>query len=354
MAIFPKTQFPKYQNPIRITRPYIKPNYLADTINSAIQGYGSIQSMNMQQQLFNAKLKAAQDAKLAQEAQQATVRSMYTNMAPIQQQEMFYEGPQMGSAHPSMAPAYGITTQPGMNMPTAISTAMQQNPNMDIGSLIKYAGAINQIHNPQRGLTWQDLVKQRRMAGWADQDAAKNQAIIDAFAARTRGNLSGGIGGLGEGNIHNFQTSAAGVNPVVYASDPAQIMASLFPQVTPGWRDEKGNLALKDPSTDSFSAPYQLATKYEQAGGQLGWKMFVEDHLRPLAIHLQRNTKLSDEQIQIKIAQILQGGRAARGQPGGAFNYRGVMSDIMKIMKGNTQPNNLPTAAADNIIARPS
>ena len=43
MAIFSKTQFPKYQSPIRITRPYIKPNYLADTINSAIQGYGSIQ-----------------------------------------------------------------------------------------------------------------------------------------------------------------------------------------------------------------------------------------------------------------------------------------------------------------------
>ena len=53
MAIFSKTQFPKYQSPIRITRPYIKPNYLADTINSAIQGYGSIQGMNMQQQLYS-------------------------------------------------------------------------------------------------------------------------------------------------------------------------------------------------------------------------------------------------------------------------------------------------------------
>ena len=47
MAIFSRTQIPKYQDPIRITRPYIKPNYLADTINSAIQGYGSIQGMNM-------------------------------------------------------------------------------------------------------------------------------------------------------------------------------------------------------------------------------------------------------------------------------------------------------------------
>ena len=56
MAIFSRTQIPKYQNPVRITRPYIKPNYLADTINSAIQGYGSIQNTNMQRQLFNAKL----------------------------------------------------------------------------------------------------------------------------------------------------------------------------------------------------------------------------------------------------------------------------------------------------------
>ena len=342
MAIFPRTQIPKYQNPIRITRPYIKPNYLADTINSAIQGYGSIQGMNMQQQLFNAKLKAAADAKLAHDAEQATLRGMFTNMAPTQQQEFFYEGPQMGSAHPQMA-ANPMVTQPGMNMPTAISAAMQQNPNMDIGSLMKYAGAINQIHNPQRGLTWQDLVKQRQAAGWAEKDAAKAQAIIDAFAARTSGNLSGGIGGLGEGNIHNYQTSAAGVNPAVYASDQSQIMASLFPQnnLPAGFVDDEGNIV-----DDSMT--YRLdPTKYEKAGGQLGWKMFVEDHLRPLAIHLQKNTKLSDEQIQIKIAQILQGGRAAQGQPGGAFNYRGVMSDIMKIMKGNTQSNNLPTHEAE-------
>ena len=62
MAIFSRTQIPKYQSPIRITRPYIKPNSLSDTITSAIQGYGSIQGMNMQQQLFNAKLKAAEDS----------------------------------------------------------------------------------------------------------------------------------------------------------------------------------------------------------------------------------------------------------------------------------------------------
>jgi len=252
----------------------------------------------------------------------------------------------MGSAHPQMGPHYEMTTQPGMNMPTAVSTAMQQNPNMDIGSLIKYAGAINQIHNPQRGLTWQDLVKQRRMAGWADKDAAKSQAIIDAFAAQTSGNLSGGIGGLGEGNIHNYQTSAAGVNPAVYASDPSQIMASLFPQnnLPAGFVDDKGNIV-----DDSMTWRLE-PTKYEKAGGQLGWKMFVEDHLRPLAIHLQKNTKLSDEQIQIKIAQILQGGRAAQGQPGKAFNYRGVMSDIMKIMKKNSQPGKLTTTAAESVI----
>jgi len=76
MAIFSRTQIPKYQNPIRITRPYIKPNYLADTITSAIQGYGSIQGMNMQQQLFNAKLKEAADAKAQNELDQVTYRQM--------------------------------------------------------------------------------------------------------------------------------------------------------------------------------------------------------------------------------------------------------------------------------------
>jgi len=345
MAIFPRTQIPKYQNPVRITRPYIKPNYLADTINSAIQGYGSIQNTNMQRQLFNAKLKAAADAKAAQDAQQATIRSMFTNMTNVPANAtlapQMVAGPHMDNTQMMSVP--GSPAIPGMDVPTAISAAMQQNPNMDIGSLMKYAGAINQIHNPQRGLTWQDLVKQRRAAGWAADDAAASQKIIDDFAMRTSGNLRGGIGGLGEGNIHNYQTSAAGVNPVTYESDPTQIIASLLPQnnLPAGYVDNDGNIV-----DDSMT--YRLEpTKYEKAGGQLGWKMFVEDHLRPLAIHLQKNTELSDEQIQIEIAKVLQLGRAPRGQPGGAFNYRGVVSEIMQIMEGNTQSNNLPTHEAE-------
>ena len=88
MAIFSRTQIPKYQSPIRITRPYIKPNSLSDTITSAIQGYGSIQGMNMQQQLFNAKLKAAADAKAQNELDQVTYRQMM-------QQQMMQQNPQM-------------------------------------------------------------------------------------------------------------------------------------------------------------------------------------------------------------------------------------------------------------------
>jgi len=305
--------------------------------------------MNLQQQLFNAKLKAAADAKAAQDAQQATIRSMFTNMAPVQQQEMFYEGPQMGSAHPSMAPAYGMTTQPGMNMPTAISTAMQQNPNMDIGSLMKYAGAINQIHNPQRGLTWQDLVRQRQAAGWAEKDAAKAQAIIDAFAARTSGNLKAGINEFGQGNVLDYQTSAAGVNPATYESDPAKIIASLLPRnnLPAGYVDDEGNLV-----DDSMT--YRLTpTKYEKAGGQLGWKMFVADHLSPLVEYLQRTTKLTDLEIQNEIGRVIQLGRAPQGQPGGAFNYRNVMSEIMQIMEGNTRRGSIPTSVANDIIRQP-
>lgn len=348
MAIYSRTQIPKWQAPIRITRPYIKPNYLADTISSAIQGYGSIQNMNLQQQMFNARLKAAADAKAAQDAQQATVRGMFTNMANVPANAtlapQMVAGPHMDNTQMMAVP--GSPAIPGMDVPTAISTAMQQNPNMDIGSLMKYAGAINQIHNPQRGLTWQDLVRQRRAAGWAAQDAAKNQAIIDAFKTRTSGNLSGGIDGLGEGRIYNYQTSAAGVDPVVYASDPAQIMASLFPQnnLPAGYVDDDGNIVAD-------SMEYRLEpTKYEKAGGQLGWKMFVEDHLRPLAIYLQKNTELTDKQIQIEIAKVLRLGRAPQGQPGGAFNYRRVMSDIMRTMKGNTQENNIPTEVAESQI----
>tara|TARA_Y100000588_G_scaffold34707_1_gene33585 strand:+ start:3352 stop:4323 length:972 start_codon:yes stop_codon:yes gene_type:complete len=144
MAIYPRTQIPKWQAPIRITRPYIKPNYLADTITSAIQGYGSIQNMNMQQQLFNAKLAQQQKQQERYDATQSALQSLYTN-----------QGVPVANAPPAVPNAlddhlptvnpYGTTTPSPME---SVRAAMQANPGADMGSIMKMAAAINAMQNP--------------------------------------------------------------------------------------------------------------------------------------------------------------------------------------------------------------
>ena len=149
MAIFPKTQFPKYQNPIRITRPYIQPNYLADTINSAIQGYGSIQSMNMQQQLFNAKLKAAQEAKAQRDFDTAAARQamgLIGTGAQAAVDPITYMGP-MGAG--PMVARTGSPAIPGMSPLDSVRAAMQDNPQADPASLLRVASQLNALQPTQ-------------------------------------------------------------------------------------------------------------------------------------------------------------------------------------------------------------
>jgi hypothetical protein len=147
MAIYPRTQIPKWQAPIRVTRPYIKPNYLADTITSAIQGYGSIQNMNMQQQLFNAKLKAAADAKAQQELNQVAAKQYIMGIGAGAQpalQPAPYVGP-MG-AGPMML---GTPAVPGATSLESMQSTMQANPTADPLELMRVAGAYKALQPTQ-------------------------------------------------------------------------------------------------------------------------------------------------------------------------------------------------------------
>lgn len=349
MAIYPKSSIPKWQPPVRITRPYIKPNFLADTIGQAIQGYGTIQNANLKNRMFAAQLAKQQQAAMDKQAYQKDISSLIMDAAN-----------QRGKVSPDTWTSPGghgmdqtdMVRVPGVRTPdpTLATTAQLIQRGMPIGQAL----SLSQSMNPQRGLTFQDLKKYRTFGLWADQDAAKNQAIIDALAKRTGTNLNLGISGLGEGDIHDYQISPAG-EPLEFASDPATILRSLFPQVTSGWRDKEGNLALKDPSTDSWQAPYQLATKYEQVGGQLGWEMFVEDYLKPYVKFLQNDPKLTDKAIQIKVKQLIK--NFGRSKPGGAFDYKGTMSEIGKrseiakrIGSNNTNSKKVPTVDAEKEI----
>jgi|TARA_Y100000296_G_C5161580_1_gene252196 hypothetical protein len=356
MAIFSRTQIPKYQNPIRITRPYIKPNYLADTITSAIQGYGSIQNMNLQQQLFNAKVAQQQKQQQRYDATQAGLQHLGGNFGvPIP------NPPSPPNALDDYLPTvnpYGTTTPTSLD---SVRAAMQANPGADMSTLLNVAKAMTTLQaGPQ--LSWSQQMQLqntiRRNARDQVTDARRDKSdaakIIADFAARTRGNLKAGINEFGQGNVLDYQISPAGQTPIVFETEANKILASLLPRTQPYWADAEGK-----PSTavgergHPTGMTYVSPSKYEQAGGQQGWKMFVADHLSPLVEHLQKTTDWTDLQIQNEIGRVIQLGRAPQGQPGGAFNYRKVVSEIMQIMEGNTRRGSIPTSVANDIIRQP-
>ena len=394
MAIFSRTQIPKYQSPIRITRPYIKPNYLADTITSAIQGYGSIQNMNLQQQLFNAKVAQQQKQQQRYDATQAGLQHLGGNFGvPIP------NPPSPPNALDDYLPTvnpYGTTTPTSLD---SVRAAMQANPGADMSTLLNVAKAMTTLQaGPQ--LNWsqqmqlQNTIRRnaRNQATDARRDKSDAAKIIADFAARTSSNLKAGINEFGQGNVLDYQISPAGQTPIVFETEANKILASLLPRTQPYWSDSEGNRFATDQGSGDGQTPivfeteankilasllprnnlpagyvdnkgnlvddsktYRLdPTKYEKVGGQLGWKMFVADHLSPLVEHLQKTTNWNDLEIQNEIGRVIQLGRAPQGQPGGAFNYRNVMSEIMKIMQGNTQSNApLSTENANIVISQP-
>jgi hypothetical protein len=210
MAIFPKTQFPKYQNPIRITRPYIKPNYLADTITSAIQGYGSIQNMNMQQQLFNAKLAQQQKEQAIQDANKAAYQQL------IQQQIGTPAGPprMVGGPHvdhSEMMTGYATTPAvPGMNPIESVMAAMQSNPGARMQDIMAMAGGINTLQNPNKtgGLTPAQLLNHQwrvQRAGVTDAQHKAVQASLQAGRDSSQAKNTATVDSLRRKDINNFE-----------------------------------------------------------------------------------------------------------------------------------------------------
>ena len=173
MAIYPRTQIPKWQAPIRITRPYIKPNYLADTITSAIQGYGSIQNMNLQQQMFNAKLAQQQKQQDRYDATQAGLQSLYTNQGvPVANAPPAVPNA-LDDYLPSVNP-YGTTTPSPME---SVRAAMQANPGANMQTIMAMAGGINALQNPKKtgGMTLAQLASMQHRNRVFDRNEARYQ-----------------------------------------------------------------------------------------------------------------------------------------------------------------------------------
>ena len=296
MAIFSRTQIPKYQNPIRITRPYIKPNSLSDTITSAIQGYGSIQCMNMQQQLFNAKLKAAADAKAQNELDQVTYRQMMqqqmgtpaVNPAP-------YVGP-MG-AGPMML---GTPAEPGMNQMESVMAAMQSNPNARIQDIIAMAGGINTLQYPKKtgGMTLAQLASMQHRnkvfdyrVGQDEQKSLDKEKDRAKDASTVASEMVGNVFGKPLGPDFQYKQEWWNANPAAGTESTTQFLENAE------WFDLKG-----------VDAYYAMIKDLEGAATQwlLEGQTYAEVRERLQKVYMQGTQKHAKGWQQPEIPQILQ------------------------------------------------
>jgi hypothetical protein len=300
MAIFSRTQIPKYQNPIRITRPYIKPNYLADTITSAIQGYGSIQNMNLQQKLFNAKLAQQQKQEARQEAAEAGYRQM------LQQQIGTPAGPpqMVGGPHmdnTEMMTGYATTPAvPGMDPMKSVMAAMQSNPNARIQDLIAMAGGINKLQNPTSGLNPYQMQNQAnwqrrfdREAQWRRETAAAKQTAASKAGIKTAEEAASKIirNVFGNELLPDFKYDPWGINP-----EPGTEATMKFLQ-NAEWFDLKGVDAYNAMMKDLQGAATQMLLKGEDYNT-------VRAQLH--GFYMQGTKKKSSGWQQPEIPQILQ------------------------------------------------
>jgi hypothetical protein len=333
MAIFSKTQFPKYQSPIRITRPYIKPNYLADTINSAIQGYGSIQGMNMQQQLFNAKLAQQQKQQAQQELDQATYRQMIGNMAGTPANAtlapQFQSGPHMDSNQMMTVP--GSPAVAPMSQMESIMAAMQSNPGARIQDIMAMAGGINTLQNPR--VTGQMTENQRarlaldtlKMQATAAKTAGTQQAGVVSGATNQFANLRGG-------GVPYYVPDTENEGGFINVADIAARMGNIFPSNAtdlPGMGPTRpGEVPLTDPMSP-----------FAKTGGDAGWLQFVNEVLHPVA-KAMHSKGYNETQIKEVFARMQQAGYSPRSSIGSQrFDYNAAMtqipSDIVKMMESN-------------------
>jgi hypothetical protein len=367
MAIFSKTQFPKYQSPIRITRPYIKPNYLADTINSAIQGYGSIQGMNMQQQLFNAKLKAAQDAKAQNELDQATQRQYLMGVdagaQPARTDIMNLQGgdpygiagiPAYSQGALNQTYQYDTPAVPGASSMDSLRAAMQANPNADPIQLMRVAQAYSALQpKPAKGMSAAMAYRMGRDAkGDAATATAADAKAGKAFNALVSQVLGKGIGGYGSGDIADYMVMDPETNQLVQSKDPLANLAGSFPhglnQTTTEYIDPKTGEPI--PSRwFGDSGPHTVTTAgdnpYYKTGGQLGFQEFTQAELRPWVARMLKSG-VSPEQAALNVAKAIRGGRAQPGTASGAFNYNKA-TEAVRIMQGNESEGSVEQRAAN-------
>ena len=179
MAIFPEYAMPKYKSPIRITKPYIKPNYLADAIIGGIGAYTNMQGMNLKKQMFMAQMAERQKAIADQKAQQAALVAQLRNesMSANPQTNLGVQG-YLGGAGPNFEPTQRVTN------PTFAAIANFHETGLPIGHATSLARLLHPQAQQPNPLSFSNLLAQTK---WQDKlDQRKIQSVADANEAAGR------------------------------------------------------------------------------------------------------------------------------------------------------------------------
>ena len=324
MAIYPRSRIPKWQPPVRITRPYIKPNYLADTINSAIQAYGSVQGTNLKQKMFNAKLKAAQDAKLAQQAYRQKVGSYLTNQANL-----------LGTTSPDTYTSYGgygmddvdMTTVPGVHTPNPTISAIAQlwNSGMPLGQATSLAQVMHPQPDPNAQYTAlrrqqiQENIDQRRLDKLQKDKIGYDRTLNRLLTGwgNKMVNLEGADQLLAPSGVAKFlQTNPIQTeNQILSGKKFLDATLSDF-QFLPNWdtggRPNPGYLK---------STPNPAWNEHSATGGTEGFQNWVNQELRPLLTTMIRGGATDSEinNVLSGVAKLIM-----PKEKGKHFAYRGA------------------------------
>ena len=170
MAIFPNYTLPKYKSPVRITKPYMKPNRFADAIIGGIGAYTNMQGMNLKKQMFMAQMaqqqRKIQEAKDLQDAKIAALDRHAMSLGTTGPREV--EGPQGGvmaiggteqTSHPGWS-AVADFYKAGFPLGSATSLAQPFFPkNQSSIDPSRYATQMNTIDN-RAHTSGERLVKQ--------------------------------------------------------------------------------------------------------------------------------------------------------------------------------------------------
>ena len=190
MAIFPNYTLPKYKSPVRITKPYMKPNRFADAIIGGIGAYTNMQGMNLKKQMFMAQMAQQQKAIADKQAQQDALVAQLRNesMSANPQTNLGVQG-YLGGAGPNFEPTQRVTN------PTFAAIANFHETGLPIGNATSLARLLHPQAQQPNALSfgnllaktkWQDKLDQRQIKSVADANDAAGRMIEETFGIPLR------------------------------------------------------------------------------------------------------------------------------------------------------------------------